>query len=189
MVPVAAKASRLSRKAKVTPSSTARYRWWRPWCSPRPRKHPLAWASQKFHQVGGDFSSQVNSLFRRVDAFPRRIDYLFVYPPSGLDSINPTSDLGCLGHLLKASRFGFLSGNPLASEGLGVHLDSTFAQRPERACARRPKEIVRQSQSSSPWAGTEISANGHECEAAPGGRADTLFAGKAEWTAKVAIER
>ncbi|MCA2958724.1 MAG: endonuclease/exonuclease/phosphatase family protein [Silvanigrellales bacterium] len=98
-----------------------------------PGRNPLAWASQKFHQVGGNFSSQVESLFRRVDALPRRIDYLFVYPPSGLDSVNPTSDLGCLGSLRNASRFGFLSGNPLASEGLGVHLDPTFAQRPERA--------------------------------------------------------
>ena len=61
------------------------------------------------------------------------------------------------------------------------------AQRPERACARRPK-YIRQSQSGQ-WAGTEISANGHDCESALGGRADTLFAGKAEMTAKIAIER
>jgi len=62
------------------------------------------------------------------------------------------------------------------------------SQRPERACARRQKSISRQSQSGQ-WAGTEISANGHDCESALGGRADTLFAGKAERTAKIALER
>lgn len=97
-----------------------------------PGRNPLAWASQKFHQVGGDYSPRVESLFREVDALPRRIDYLFVYPPSGLDTVDVRSDLGCLGHLRKASRFGFLQGNPLATEGLGVHLDNAFSERPEK---------------------------------------------------------
>ena len=58
---------------------------------------------------------------------------------------------------------------------------------PERACARRPKYIGRvspasgQAQKSQPMV---VNASRHQ-----GGKADTLFAGKAEWTAKVAIER
>ena len=62
------------------------------------------------------------------------------------------------------------------------------AQRPERACARRQKcmvELVRP-------VGRHRNLNQKSvCESAPEGgeRADTLFAGKAERTAKIAIER
>ena len=36
---------------------------------------------------------------------------------------------------------------------------------------------------------SKTSADGYDCESALGGRADTLLAGKAEWTAKIAMER
>ena len=64
-------------------------------------------------------------------------------------------------------------------------LSRIVAQRPEQACARRPKEIVRQSQSLARGQANKTSADGHDCESALGGKADTPFVWKAEWTAKI----
>ena len=58
---------------------------------------------------------------------------------------------------------------------------------PRRACARRPKLFGRV-QSSARGQANKTSADGRDCESALGGKADTPFAGKAERTAKVAIE-
>ena len=63
------------------------------------------------------------------------------------------------------------------------------AQRPEQACARREKYKFGRVKSLARGQANKTSADGRDCESAPGGKADTLFAGKAEWTAKVAIER
>jgi endonuclease/exonuclease/phosphatase family metal-dependent hydrolase len=88
-----------------------------------PTRNPLAWRSQNFHQQGEDYSPTVRELLKRVDALARRIDYLFVYPPHQIDDLGPSSDLGCLGNLRKAQRFGYLTGNPLSHEGLVVDLE------------------------------------------------------------------
>ena len=94
-----------------------------------PSRNPLAWRSQNFHQRGQDFSPLVRTTLQAVDALARRIDYVFVYPPGGTGELDAQSELGCLGTLQRARRFGFLTGNAFTHQGLGVDLDENYLAR------------------------------------------------------------
>ena len=77
------------------------------------------------------------------------------------------------------------SSNLACRPRMSKHCQECAAPRPG---VRAASKVYRQSQSLARGQANKTSADGRDCESALGGKADTPFAGKAERTAKVAIE-
>ncbi len=80
-----------------------------------PAENPLAMRMQEFHQKGSAFSPAVKSLIQKTDSLSRRIDYLFLYPWTRIDTPLVESEMGCSGRLLNVSRFGTGNLDPRSS--------------------------------------------------------------------------
>lgn len=101
------------------------------WDAPR---NSLTQRVKKFQHLSGQGNERIAQILNEADTVPRRIDYMFGQPCRS----HPGSqgfELGGSGELLRLSRFGFITGNPLVPESLDCENFDSYKLRPEFSSA------------------------------------------------------
>ncbi|MEY2987802.1 MAG: hypothetical protein RJB13_1323 [Pseudomonadota bacterium] len=84
------------------------------WDAPR---NTLTQRVKNFSHTSGRGSENVSRLLTEADNVPRRIDFIFGHPCKSRPG-SQRFELGASGELLRISRFGFITGNPLSPESM-----------------------------------------------------------------------